>query len=434
MRWSTLSNYHSIPTDCPHREKQGWTGDALVSAEQMLYNFAPMAAYRKWLNDCRDAQRPSGQLPGIVPTSGWGYNWGSGPAWDSAYIQLPWYLYQYCGDRQVLAEHYRGMQRYLDFMTGMADHHIVSFGLGDWCPPRPPAAGAGTPVAVTSTAYYFANARILAAVAELLGQRTAARRYRQLAAAIRAAFLAKFHDPQTGAIAGLEQTGLACALFFGLIEPPATAKVLAALVAAIERTHRHIDCGILGTKYVMHALHEHNRNDLAYAIATQTDFPSWGHWLAQGATTLWETWDPAVAGSSRLHHMFSDVSAWFYKALAGIAPDPARPGFQAILLKPHPVGDLTWVKAGHHSPHGQIRSDWKIHRGQFLWNVTVPVNATATVYVPARTAAGVTADGKPVAKLAGVKFLGIENDRVVLAVAAGQYEFVAPWPVDGIRC
>ena len=133
-RWSYLSNLQGIPTDCPHREKNGWTGDAHLAAEQGLLNFAPAAVYTKWINDLGDEQRPSGELPGIVPTSGWGYKWGNGPAWDSAFLLIPFYLYEYCGDTQVLCDHYDGMKRYVDYLTSKAKDGIVDIGLNDWAP------------------------------------------------------------------------------------------------------------------------------------------------------------------------------------------------------------------------------------------------------------------------------------------------------------
>ena len=133
-RWSYLSNLQGIPTDCPHREKNGWTGDAHLAAEQGLFNYAPAAVYTKWINDLGDEQRPTGELPGIVPTSGWGYKWGNGPAWDSAFLLIPFYLYEYCGDTKVLCDHYDGMKRYVDYLTSKAKDGIVDIGLNDWAP------------------------------------------------------------------------------------------------------------------------------------------------------------------------------------------------------------------------------------------------------------------------------------------------------------
>ncbi|MBM4084973.1 MAG: alpha-rhamnosidase, partial [Planctomycetes bacterium] len=433
-RWATLGNYHGIPTDCPHREKNGWTGDAQLSAEQALLNFDPMTCYRKWMADFRDVQRPSGQLPGIVPTGGWGFNWGSGPAWDSAAVLIPWYLYLYCGDTTVLAEHYECMKRYVEFTETMATDHIVNFGLGDWCPPHSTGGGGyKCPATVTDTAYFYVDTCVLAKTAALLGKSGDAKRFEKLAAKIRAAFRKRFLELETGKVTGNCQTSIGCALYQGLVDAAEQPKVLAALVAEVEAQKRHIDCGILGAKYVMHALTELGRADLAYAIATQTDFPSWGHWIAQGATTLWESWH---GNSSRNHHMFGDISAWFYKGLAGISPDPAAPGFQRVLIRPNPVGDLKWVRAWHRSPYGRIVCNWSLSSGtrrsvseggdgEFKLDLTIPANSTATVFLPTSDPASVRESGQPASQQPGVRLRGQEAGRVVLDVDSGEYRFTA---------
>jgi alpha-L-rhamnosidase len=378
---STLYNYHGVPTDCPHREKNGWTGDAALSAEQVLLNFNPVSAYEKWLKDIRDVQRGSGQLPGIVPTGGWGFNWGSGPAWDSVLILIPWYIYLYCGDQSVLEDLYENMKKYVEFMTSMAEDGICNFGLGDWCPPVGGPEAFKSPTAVTDTAYYYLDTMILAETASLLGRKEDHSSFAALAASIRKAFRKEFLDTETGLVKGNCQTSTSCALYQGMINPEEQSRVLEKLVEQIEAANRHIDCGILGAKYVMHVITDLGRADLAYAMATQTDFPGWGHWIAQGATTLWETW----AGDSSLnHHMFSDISAWFYKGLAGINPDTREPGFKHILLKPNPVEGLGWVNASHESAYGMIVCNWKVEKDEFSIHVEVPVNCHATLYMPLR--------------------------------------------------
>lgn len=420
--WSTVNNYHGIPTDCPHREKNGWTGDAHISAEQVLLNFDPMTAYTKWLADHRDNQRPNGQLPGIIPTGGWGYNWGSGPAWDSATILIPWYLYLYCGDTGILEEHYECMRRYVDFLTSMASENIVDFGLGDWCPPVGGPEGHKCPRIVTSTAYYYVDALIVARAAALLGRKEDAEKYAKLAADVKAAFRRRFLNLETGRVTGNCQTSMSCALYQGLVEENEKGKVLEALAAAVEEQNRHIDCGILGTKYILHALTEHGRVDLAYAIATQTDFPSWGHWIKQGATTLWETWD---GNASRDHHMFSDISAWFYKGLAGINPDVSKPGFKNIIIRPNPVADLRWVKAWHNSMYGKIVCNWTVKNRQFTLEVAVPPNCTATVYLPTSDPTSVRESGRPVKQQPGITVDDWSERRLRLNIESGRYCFTA---------
>ena len=378
-RRSTLTNYHGIPTDCPHREKNGWTGDAALSAEQMLLNFNPMTAYTKWLRDFQDVQRPSGQLPGIIPTGGWGYNWGSGPAWDSALIIIPWTMYQYCGDASILRTMYDNMKLYVEFLQSMADGYVVDFGLGDWCPPIGREGEHDCPTTVTDTAYFYTDASLLSQIAHILGEEDESARYRELAERVREAFRKRFVNPVTGVVTGDCQTSAACALYHSLVTGEESELVFRNLVRHIEAKDRHIDAGILGAKYVMHTLTQFGRTDLAYAIASQTTFPGWGHWISQGATTLWERWN---GESSRNHHMFSDISAWFYLGLSGIRPDANEPGFKHIQFYPSPVDGLDWVKASHRSMYGNIVCDWSKEENRFRVHLEVPPNSHATLYVP----------------------------------------------------
>jgi alpha-L-rhamnosidase len=417
-RWSYLSNLQGIPTDCPQREKNGWTGDAHLAAEQGLFNYAPAAVYTKWINDLGDEQRPTGELPGIVPTSGWGYSWGNGPAWDSAFLLIPYYLYEYCGDTKVLCDHYDGLKRYVDYLTSKANGGIVNIGLNDWAPFK-----TATPTDITSTAYYYRDTQIVALTASLLGNDADARKYADLAASIKTAFNDKFYQSNTGLYGNGSQTSLSCALYQGLVEPANKARVLSNLVAAVEKANNHIDTGILGAKYLLNALLENGRADVAYRIASQKDLPSWGWWIEQGATTLWEQWN---GSESRNHIMYGDISAWFYKALAGINPDPATPGFKHFIIKPNLVGGLTSAKATYNSVRGSIVSDWKSTNGRFDLMVTIPANTTATVYVPVAEPALIKEGRKPAVDAEGAKLLRVEDGRTLFEVGSGTYHFTAP--------
>lgn len=412
--WSARANFYSIPTDCPQREKNGWTGDAHLAAEACLYNFDIAANYTKWLRDFQDEQQTNGVIPAIIPTGGWGYKWGNGPAWDSAYLLIPWDLYLYRGDQRILAEHYENFKRYVDYVSRRATNHIANFGLGDWCP-----AKTKTPEKITSTGYFFRDAAMVADIAGLLGKKDEAAKYAALATAIRQAFNREFPELQT-------QTALGCALYQGLAEPDARAALVQKLVANVESQGNHLDCGILGTKYLLHALSDNGRADVAYKVATQTTAPGWGHWIETGATTLLEQWVNKPGDDlSRNHIMFGDISAWFYENLAGIQPDPAAPGFKHIILQPAIVGDLKWVRAHYDSPYGRIVSEWKSEGGAFTWKITVPPNTTATVHVPTNDTGAVMEGGHPLAKVRGVKFLRLENGCVVLEIESGHYTFTS---------
>jgi alpha-L-rhamnosidase len=414
-RWSYLSNLQGIPTDCPHREKNGWTGDAHLAAEQAMFNFFPPAVYTKWIDDLADEQQPSGALPGIVPTSGWGYSWGNGPAWDSAFLLIPFYMYQYYGDAEILRQHFPGFRRYVDYLTSKAKNGIVDIGLNDWASFK---TKTGAPI--TSTAYYYVDARITSLAAELSGDAEGARRYAKLANSIKKAFNRKLFHPNTGLYDNGSQTALSCALYQKLVEPEQRQRVLDNLIIAVEKNDNHIDTGILGAKYLLNSLHENNRDDVAYRIATQTDLPSWGWWIAQGATTLWEQWKGT---QSRNHIMFGDISAWFYKAIAGINPDPDSPGFKHFIVKPQVLGDLTWAKADYDSIRGRIRSHWRIRNNEFRLELTVPANTSATVMLPAASADKVREGRHPATEVDGIKFLRMENNRAIFKVASGEYRF-----------
>jgi len=420
-RWSYISNFVGIPTDCPHREKNGWTGDAQLAAETGLFNYLAAPAYHKWLQDFADVQRPNGQLPGIVPTSGWGFNWGSGPAWDSAYLHIAWYIYLYRGSTAALSVHYSGMKRYVDFMTRMASTHIVSFGLGDWCPPESQDGyGHACPIPLTSTGYYYANCRLLARTAELLGHAEDAVHYSALAEEIKIAFNRTFYNSATGQYASGDPTAQGCALFQGLVEAHEEKKVLAQLLAALAAKDFHPWFGILGAKYVLNALSECGHPEIAYALATQTTYPSWGDWIAQGATTLWESWEGTT---SRNHIMFGDISAWMFKTLAGIAPDPAQPGFRHINLHPHPITGLSAATGVHQGPFGEIISAWVVEDEHFILNVCVPANSFATLTLPTMDAAAVTEHGHVLTHVEGITNQGTSPDGLVLSLVAGKYRF-----------
>jgi alpha-L-rhamnosidase len=279
-------------------------------------------------------------------------------------------------------------------------------------------------------------------MAGILGRQDDAAKYTRLAAAIRKAFNRDFLNGQTKQYANGSQTALSCALYQGLVEPADVDAVLGNLVANVEMRGNHLDCGILGTKYLLHALADNGRADVAFKVTAQTTQPSWGYWIKQGATTLWEKWDDS--DGSHNHVMFGDVSAWFFKSLAGIRPDESGPGFKKIIIKPAIVGDLTWVKCDYDSIHGKIVSNWKRDRDKLTMDVTIPVNTTAVVYIPAKDEAGVTESGpstsllrqdsgqvragKPAAKADGVKFLRMENGAAVYEVGSGAYQFQSTLP------
>jgi len=357
-----------------------------------------------------DEQKPSGEIAAIIPTGGWGYYWGNGPAWDSAFLLIPWYVYLYTGDDAIIRENYEHMKRYVDFLTReKSQNGIVSWGLGDWCPDK-----TKTPSVITSTAYYFVDADLISKFAKILDKPTDAQEYAGLAEQIRAAFLNKFVNLKKGTVGNNSQTALSCALYQGLLSGDGATAVLNRLLDTIDKNDGKLDFGILGAKYAPNALAHYGHVDVAYGMINRSDYPGWGHWIKLGATTLWENWD---GGSSLSHIMFGDVSAWFYKNIGGIQPDPDHPGFKHFFVRPWLAPDLEWVKVSHETMYGKIKSEWARRNGLVRLNVSVPVNSTATVVLDGKAKLGDDALEKFVTKR-------MTAGNTVFSLPAGDYYFV----------
>lgn len=369
-RYAYLSNAQSIPTDCPQREKNGWTGDAQLAAEAGLMNFKSASFYTKWLDDFADDQQPDGRVSVIVPSGGWGYG-ACHPAWDSAFPIISADMLNYCADTQLLKRHYDHLRKYVDYVASQTQDGVVPFdSLGDWVPWK-----TETPSQLTSTIFLIVDAQIVAKAAGLLGNLDDARKYADLAETTKTAFVRKFFEPS---IPAGSQTALSMAIYFDLLPDGLRKQAFDALVKNVE-TQGHIDTGILGAKFILRVLSEGGRSDLAFMIVARKEQPSWAWWIEQGATTLWEDWK----GESSLNHiMFGDVSNWFIQWIAGIGLDPASPAFKHIVIRPQPVGGLTWAKATHESPYGQISSSWRVDGKGFHLEIVIPPNTTATVWVP----------------------------------------------------
>lgn len=377
--WATnnsyLSNLFGYPTDCPQREKNGWTGDAHIAIETGLFNFDGITVYEKWMADHRDEQQPNGVLPAIIPTSGWGYDWANGPDWTSSIAIIPWNLYLYYGDTRPLTDNYDNIKQYVDHITETYPKYLTTWGLGDWVPVKTKSN-----VEMTSSIYYFVDVQILASTAKILGKEEDYKNYKKLSESIRNAINSKFLNKENGIYASGTQTELSMALYWGLVPEEFKKKVAANLADKVVATNFHLDVGLLGTKSLLNALSENGYANLAYKIASQQDYPSWGWWIVNGATTLYENWNiEDLKDVSQNHIMFGEISAWFYKGLGGIKPDPKAPGFKNILLEPHFVDGLENFRASYNSTYGEIVSSWKKYRDRIEYSVTIPANATGSL-------------------------------------------------------
>lgn len=372
---SYLSNLYGYPTDCPQREKNGWTGDAHIASETGLYNIDGITVYEKWLADHRDEQQPNGVLPAIIPTSGWGYTWANGPDWTSTIAIIPWNVYLFNGDSKLLADNYDALKRYVDHITDISPNGITDWGLGDWVPVKSKA-----PKELTSSIYYFVDATILSKAAKLFGKEVDYQQYSALAKKIADAINTKYLNRETGIYGQGLQTELSAPLFWGIVPENLKARVAENLANRVIADGKHLDVGLLGTKTILNALSENGYADLAYEVAAQQDFPSWGWWIVNGATSLYENWPIDAKSDISLNHiMFGEIGAWYYKALGGLKPDQEKPGFRNVLLEPNFVKGLNSFQISHKGPYGEIQSGWKRDGKKVVYSVVIPANSSATV-------------------------------------------------------
>ncbi len=421
--WTELSNLFSVQSDCPHREKYGYGGDIVASSEMAMMNFDMARFYAKAAQDLWDAVRSNGgftETSPFVGISDEGLGDKSGPiGWGTAQPLLLHQLRQYYGETRLIREQYQATKKWVGLLHSLAKDGILDNGLSDHESLVP------KPRALSGTAFYYYNVKLFSQLAASLGQEADAREASALAEEIKAAFNRRFLTRGTGRYDAATQACQSFALYHGLTPSEEQAVALDVLVADVGKHDNHLTTGIFGTKYMLNALTDGGRADVAYRLVNQRTFPGWGHMLELGGTTLWEHWEFSDNTFSHNHPMFGSVSEWFYKALAGIRPSPDAVGFDKIIIKPQPVGDLRWVRATHNTVRGKISSAWEKKDGKFRLSIVIPVNAIADVYVPARDAAHVTEGGRTINKARGVKFLRMEGDAAVFAVGSGSYEFVA---------
>jgi alpha-L-rhamnosidase len=417
------SNFKSVMTDCPHREKLGWLECAHLLAGCFMYNYDCARFYEKIAGDMRDAQLDNGLVPDIAPEyTVFPGGFRDSPEWGSACVIAPWRAYRMYGDLKILQDNYDVMKRYVAYLGGKAKTNIVSHGLGDWCDVGPGSPGVSklTSLGLTATGVYYQDIDILRQIAGLLGKGEDAIAYTKLAEEVKTSFNETFFRPEKNQYDRNSQTGNAMPLFLGLVAPERRAAVLDNVVRDIRAGGNRVTAGDVGFYYVVQAFLNGGRSDVLYDMLLQTNGPGYLYQIKQRATSLPETWD-ANPGSSLNHCMLGHIEEWFYSGLLGISAD--APGFGRIIINPQPVGGLAWAKGHYDSLHGRIQSSWKRDGDRLTLEIAIPPNTTATVYVPARDAVKVTEGGKPASEAPGVKLLRHENGAAVYEIASGAYRF-----------
>ena len=364
-----------IPTDCPHREKLGWTGDGWIASEFGLLTFDTASSYRKWLRDIIDTQVASGEICCIAPTSGWGFSWGNGPVFDNALAMVPWNLWTFCGDRAALEEAYPALVRYLRHVkTRESAPDLVAWGLGDW--------NAAERSHMPATEYvvscaYLQLRETAAKMADVLGRPQEASAYAAAAEQTRAAVRAKYARGN-GVFDNGGQTAQALAVAFGLARNGEERRQVADRLAdSVVKTDCHIDFGLMGAKFVYRALADVGRADLAYRMIVNPTEPTMTKWIGKNGT-LWEDF---TFGFSKCHIMLGDFAAWARQYVAGLRR-PTKPGFAETVVEPTLLPGMTWAKGSVMTPRGELKSSWRLADGTFELTVTVPSCVRAEVVLP----------------------------------------------------
>ena len=381
---SDWSNFYYFPTDCPHREKHGWTADAALSAEQMLYNFDPTNSWRQWLQCIYRATNAEGVLPGIIPTSGINYDWGNGPAWDSVIVELPYQAYRYRGDRRTAQEAVLPLMRYLAYLTeNRQENGLLRFGLGDWCDVDAEEMFCNTPLIVTDSIISVDIARKAAFLFEELGKHSFARFATEFADTLTADIRRELMDLPNYRVYGDTQTAQAMAMYYGIFTPQEFPGAMAHLLELIEEKDGHFATGVLGGRVLFRLLAENGYADLALSMIIREDAPSFGNLICRGATTLWEEFNhEEPPRGDENHHFWGDISAWFYRYLGGIRPNPDGRDVDRLDIAPCFVSQVGSARAQYRMPLGQVQVQWQRCGSAIELKVDVPEGAKGAIALP----------------------------------------------------
>lgn len=385
-RRSDLANFYYFPTDCPHREKNGWTGDAACSAEHMLLTLTPERSFREWLRNICKAQADDGRLPGIVPTGGWGFGWGNGPAWDNVLTELCWQIYRMRGDLTPAKECSASILRYLSYIGGRRrPDGLVEIGLGDWLQPGHGAGEPTAPLYLTDSVMTMYIAKKSAELFSAMGKTMEMKFAKELYASMRAAIRKHCINFATMTVKSRCQTAQAICLYYGVFDESEKAEASRVLVQLVEEADTHIDVGMIGLRVIFHVLSDCGRSDLAWRMITRKDYPSYGQFLEQGLTSLAEDFVPQEKWdrpNSLNHHFFGDIVSWFIQKVVGIRVNPYNESPDNIDIRPDFLDALTNAKAHYDAPAGTVTVQWEKADDGITMTVEVPEKVFGEITLP----------------------------------------------------
>lgn len=434
--WGIRGNYRGMPTDCPQRdERMGWLGDRAMGSFGESYMFRPTLLYEKWLRDIQDSQRLNGQIPDVSPTY-WPF-YSENVTWPAAYPCIVDMLYNQYGDVNAVKEHYASLKKWMEYIrdTHMTDYIIVKDVYGDWCmpPESPELIHSMDPTRVTDgrllgTSFYYRLLNMMAKFAAVSGHNEDIPAYNELAQKVKEAYNKMFLNAETGQYANNTVTANLVSLMQGLAPDSLQAKVFANVVEKTKNEFdSHVSTGLIGIQFLMRGLTRNGEKELAYTIATNRSYPSWGYMIDKGATTIWELWNGDTANpamNSGNHVMLlGDLMSWYFEDLAGIKSDSQQVGFKKIIMEPCFPENLDWVDASTETLYGKVASHWQKTAEGLKWEVEIPANTTALIRIPATSADAVTENGQPLLQNPAIKAVQTADSFVSAEVGSGKYSF-----------
>lgn len=439
--WGVASNYKGMPVDCPQRnERQPWLGDRATGAGGEAFMFNNASLYAKWLDDIHQSQTEEGAIPDVAPAF-WNY-YSDNMTWPGTYLLVADMLYRQFGDKQSVIKHYTSMKKWMEYMQSkyMKNFILTKDKYGDWCVPpesleiiRSRDSTRTTNGELISTAYYYRLLEVMKKFAQITGNNADTRVYDDLSEKIKLAFNQKFFNSRMKFYDNNTVTANLLPLYFGITPDNEKEAVFNNIYNKIKRVDKmHISTGVIGTQWLMRGLTGFQRSDIAYTLASNKTYPSWGYMAENGATTIWELWNGNTASpqmNSQNHVMLlGDLIIWLYENVAGIRSDETEAGFKRIIMKSENIDGLGQASARYHSAYGNIFSSWKKDLPgsdiDFEWNIIIPPNTSALVYIPADSPEEVKeGSGLSLDKTEGVKFLKMEGAYAVCEVGSGNYIF-----------
>lgn len=423
IKWAIKSNFQSVLSDCPHREKLGWLEQAYLMGEGVHFNFDVYGLYNKIVDDMITAQTADGLVPDIAPeyTEFW-QDFRDSPEWGSASVIVPWLIYKWYGNMQPLKKAWPMMEKYVSYLKGKSENHIIDYGLGDWYDlgPQRPGYAQLTPKALTATAIYFYDVKLMSEIAGVLDMTDKVEKYAAWADEIKEAFNDKFFDPETKIYSTGSQTAISMPLVVGLVEDENREAVVQTLVKSIQNSGKALTAGDVGFNFLVKALRDNGQNQLLFEMNARDDVPGYGYQLKKGATALTESWQ-ALGIVSNNHLMLGHIMEWFYSGLGGIGQTENSVAYKEIRIDPKVVGGIASSRASYETPYGTVLSAWHHSDEKFILEVEIPVNASAQIILPAENADQVAESGKPV-KSSDFDLERLENG-VVIKTGSGSYRF-----------